>query len=434
MIFGRNLSLGKRALICSCFVLLFIFLWLFANIDSWERRGFNHRIKGIGALFGITGYSFFSLSLFLSSRWKKIENWFGGLDQIYHLHRFIGIWGFVFILVHPLIMASKWLPQHMDRFLLFLFPIHERVSMNLGSYSFWLMVIILGITLFKLLPYDKWKSTHKFMSLVFILASLHFIFSDKLFGAQIDKALLCIPLTLGIASITYKQIIYPFFIDCPQYEVVKTNKLNYNTIEVMFSPIKGKITFIPGQYAFFTFQGKKLSNESHPFTLCGDPKGSQISILVKARGDYTKRLYQYVQMGYKASLEGPYGRFDYTKGKDSQVWIAGGIGIVPFVIWSKLAKKIPVNVDLFYCVRKKEDAIFLDLFHQMQSTQYNFFFFCSEENNRINAKKVQQKIGQLQNRSIFLCGPKRLTTDLTEQFCSLGIKRKDLIFEDFEFL
>ena len=75
------------------------------------------------------------------------------------------------------------------------------------------------------------------MSAVFILASLHFLLSTKLFGSDtLSKLLLCIPMSLGLFSIIYKQIIYVFFISNPIYKVTGIKKINYNTIEATLEP------------------------------------------------------------------------------------------------------------------------------------------------------------------------------------------------------
>ncbi len=430
----------KSALFCFFFTACIASIWLLATSNSWKGIGANHILKGLGSFLGLVGYCFFSLSLFLSSRWKKLEDWFGGLDQIYRTHILMGIWGFSFILAHPLILALKWIPHRIDKFLLFLFPLHDRSSVNLGSYSFWLMIIILGITLLKLFPYDKWKISHKFMSLVFILASFHFLISYKLFGrSELATILLLIPMVIGLSSIIYKQIIYEFFLSYPIYEVVKIKKLNESTIKATFEPKKNYLAFIPGQYAFFSFKKSSLTSESHPFTLLGNSKGSSISIVVKVRGDFTKSLYDKLKTKDIAYVEGPYGKFNYTKAKNSQIWIAGGIGIAPFLIWSKdlcNSKNATRKVTLFYCVHKKSDAIFLDEFRDisLKAPNFSFFFFCSEQNNRLNVLKVQEKIEKLKDCSILMCGPKRMTNDLTRQFVNLGVNRKNIIFEDFEFL
>lgn len=434
------MKLSKNCIIFSClFVLLLTSFWIFITYDVWVVGSFRHKLKGIGAFIGVLGYCLFSLSLFLSARLKKFEDWFGGLDKIYHAHHKIGMYGFSLLLIHPFILAARWLPYHFDKFLLFFLPIHRRLSVNLGSYGFWFMIIIIGITILKILPYDKWKISHKFMSLVYFLASFHFLFSDRIFGPSIStKLLLLIPMSLGLFGIIYNQIIRAFFAKYPIYEVVDLKKLNLNTMEIYLKPKDEVLSFSLGQYAFFRFQGASITDESHPFTMCPYAEEAKISILVKARGDFTKSLYQNLKSGCLAHIEGPYGQFNYLKGKSSQVWIAGGIGIVPYLTWvrelSKSSNKVK-NVDLFYCVHNEKDAVYLEEFRKIsdQFPTFGFFFFSSENNERLTAKKVKEIKGNLFESSIFICGPKKMTSDLTRQFSQLGIEEKNIIFEDFEF-
>ncbi|MBX7065979.1 MAG: ferric reductase-like transmembrane domain-containing protein [Parachlamydiales bacterium] len=426
---------SKGTLFSFIYILALSILWLF--YADWEINRFEHLAKGIGSFFGFVGYTLFSLSFLLSSRWKPLENWFGGLDRIYHFHRVVGICGFCFTLFHPLIISLKWLYLSFDKFLWFTLPMHGRTSVNLGSYAYWLMILILGITILKLLPYDKWKKLHKFMTLVFILATFHFLFSHHLFPSYADsKLLLSIPLLVGSFGIIYKQIYIPFFTESPSYKITNFEYITDTVMEIFLRPENKKLSFIPGQYAFFTFQGENLSSESHPFTLCGQPDGTNISILVKNRGDFTNALLRNIKKGYSVFIEGPYGRFDYTKGKKSQIWIAGGIGIVPFIVWAKLlSRQSQIETTLFYCTHRREDAIYLNEFENISKSNPNFraHYFCSEEKNRINGNKVYEISEGLEAKSIFMCGPKRFTKDLKRQFSKLKVDRRDIHFEDFDF-
>ena len=61
------------------------------------------------------------------------------------------------------------------------------------------------------------------------------------------------------------------------------------------------------------------------------------------------------------TLEGPYGRFDFAAGRSAsqpQVWIAGGIGITPFVARLQALAAMPgeqrPTVDLFYAARSAQ--------------------------------------------------------------------------------
>lgn len=411
-------------------VFLFLGAWAWLTSEEWAYEGGRHLLKGLGSAVGIAGYVLFSLSLFLSSRWKKLEDWIGGLDQVYHLHHRMGMWGFYLILAHPLILALRWLPQQLDRFFLFIFPIHHRLSVNLGSYAFWLMLFIIGITILKLLPYDKWKLTHKFMALVFVLASLHFLLSERRFDDTFPSlALLFIPMGLGLFGIIYKQVLMPYFFHHPTYHVIRTKKINDNVIMITLKPEEQPLGFIPGQYAFFSFGGK-LSREQHPFTVC-NAQESSISILAKVRGDFTRSLYSGVCPGDHAILEGPYGRFDYTRGSKDQVWIAGGIGIAPFLAWCQTLAKWQGNIDLFYCFHREEDALFLEEFQRVQkeAVNFNYHTYCSEKKQRLTVEDIKDA----GKKDIFMCGPRRLTNPFVKHLERAGVKRSNIHFEDFEF-
>ncbi len=121
----------------------------------------------------------------------------------------------------------------------------------------------------------------------------------------------------------------------------------------------------------------------------------------------------------------------------SQIWVAGGIGIAPFIAWVRAlrASGDDRSIDLFYCFHRKNDAVFVEEFERASRDLPNFryFLFCSEENNRINAQKVMTLGKGFQGKDILMCGPKRLTYELTSQFKALGVKSENIFFEDFEF-
>jgi predicted ferric reductase len=231
---------------------IFMIFWLMSILDTevclcWPQKKW-------ATAFGVAGYYLFALSLLLSSRWKILERALGGLDQIYQLHRKLGIWGGLLILVHPWTEALKWIPERMDKFLFFTLPVHGRVSVNVGSYSYWLMIIILGITLAKLLPYDKWKVMHKFMSLVFILATFHILLSHKRVGSELTHALLFVPMGIGIWSILYKQIFLSYLSKKPVLQVAGVDYVNETVVQNTLIPAGALVAYQPGQYGFFSLQ------------------------------------------------------------------------------------------------------------------------------------------------------------------------------------
>ena len=59
----------------------------------------------------------------------------------------------------------------------------------------------------------------------------------------------------------------------------------------------------------------------------------EIKLAVKASGDFTQYMQAHLQAGMEADVEGGYGMFDYRTGSREQLWIAGGIGLTPFLSW-----------------------------------------------------------------------------------------------------
>lgn len=420
-------------------VFLLLFVWLLVNYGFWFRSGIFYKLRGIGAIFGILGYCLLSTALFLSSRIKSFKAIFLRLDEVYNQHRFIGIAAFGCIIIHPLFLGIKWLPNHLKQFFFFYLPLHGRVSVNLGILGFWLLFILVGITFLKVFSYDKWKISHKAMSFVFILVSLHIFLSSHLFGYDFfSKVILILPLIVGLFSIIYKQVIYEYFTKKSLYELVQVKKLNCNTIEICMRAEDNPMTFTAGQYAFFSFLDSSFSKESHPFTLCFDVNNSLCSIIVKARGDFTQALFERAKPGQFACVEGPYGAFDYKIKKSDQIWIAGGIGVVPFLAWVRQDAFISDKkrlIDLFYCVHEEKDLIGLEEFEEFKrkNDSFNFYIFCSEKNNRLNVEKLQKCAKNFYQSSFLLCGPKRMTKEFSKELSKKNIKKKDIFFEEFEF-
>jgi predicted ferric reductase len=87
-----------------------------------------------------------------------------------------------------------------------------------------------------------------------------------------------------------------------------------------------------GQFAFVTFVKQE---GSHPFTIASasETSLSRVVFQIKALGDYTKALGTKLASGQSVMIEGPYGRFtlDHASSDSPQLWVAGGIGITPFL-------------------------------------------------------------------------------------------------------
>ena len=442
----KSLTVWKRSigsLLVWSSALLPLLLWLLT--ESAEPRGRRFYSKAdlvnAGQVAGLVGMAMLSIAFVLSSRARFLEDYFGGLDKMYRLHHRLGQTAFVLLLIHPVAQALRFIPDRFDNALLFLFPTHEKLAVNLGAYAFWGLVTLMVLTLFVKMAYDKWKLSHKFLGLVLVIGTIHMLTVESTPGRPVT--VLQNPLlryymlglaALGIVFFCYKLIVLPLLSRRHLYTVEAVRRLSDEVLQIELSPLRRRVTFMPGQFVFVTFYQEGLSHEAHPFTICTVPEQRDIALTVKALGDFTDALYRRLRSGAGAKVEGPYGRFDYRMGSPRQIWIAAGVGVTPFLSWARNIEQTQdstYQVTFYYCVHSRSDAIQHQEFERIAAQRVNLqvALVCSEEQGHLRATDI----GNLDDKDIFMCGPRGFTTDLQRQFLKLGVSGDRIHFEDFEF-
>jgi len=417
--------------------LLAIPLWFL----SYPETTFRHNLRPWyiygSQLSGILGFVLYSFSLILSTRLEWIEDLFGGLDKVYQTHHTIGKIAFFLILIHPIILAARWIPRDILMAFQYLLPTHRRPAINLGSWAFLLFLLLILFTLVIKIPYDKWKWTHKLTGVVFFFSVLHIFLLDELIATNPPLAIyLGIFSVLGVIALLYKSVFYHWLADKKPYEVEKIDKLNDMVMKITLEPQGGQLSFTPGQFCFVSYRDPEISIEAHPFTICSQPIDKNITIIVKALGNYTKHLYRTLTVGTQAFIEGPYGRFNYQKHDQPQVWIAGGVGIAPFISWVESLNETEIpddfDTDLYYCVNSLDEATHIEQFRMLENRLPGFTFHlsCTDRDGFLSAKEIDN----IKKREIFICGPKEMRISLLKEFRELHIPDEVIHYEDFDFI
>jgi predicted ferric reductase len=162
-----------------------------------------------------------------------------------------------------------------------------------------------------------------------------------------------------------------------------------------------------------------------------------VRLTVRALGRDTRRLYNDLREGLPATLNGPYGMFDHTLGGARQIWIAGGIGIAPFLGWISAPDggALP-RTDLFYCTPSADEAPFLPELTAAARHQpaLRLHPVHSRSDGRLTVGKIQATAGSLTPQThVFLCGPAAMVEDLSTGLRRHGIPRDNLHAEHFAF-
>ncbi len=419
---------------------LFIFLLpIISLVLLFNSKGLNLAPKNVnefmlllGKIFGILGMSTFAISIILSARLPILDKIFNGLNVVYLRHSQIGQISFILMLFHPILLLSNYTDMTFEGALHFIF-ISSDWNLNFGILALFLMILLIVLTLYFQIKYNVWKWTHKFMGLAFFLASLHVFLIPSDISRYLPLRIYMLVLSgVAIGFYLYRSILHKYAVEKYTYEVSEVKKVGSSITEIILKPTDKKLLFTAGQFIFISFLDKNIGLESHPFSITAGNDKEDLSITIKDLGDYTKNIDK-VLVGTKALVEGPFGRFSY---KDSiykkQIWIAGGIGITPFLSMARsIESKDGYEIDLYYCVKNESESIYLTELSNYQNKGIQVIPFYSEKEGFINVEKIKEISGSLPDKSIFICSPVSMIQALRAQFIRNGISKSVIHSEEF---
>lgn len=412
-----------------------ILLWAQSPAQLPTRfSSLTNSLTSLGQLTGLIGLVMYCLTLFLNARLKFLEDYFGGLNRVYMAHHLFGGISFILLLIHPISLIIGRAVVSMPYARLILLP-SDDWTVNFGIASLLLMISLLMLTFFIHLPYHIWRLTHKFLGLAFFLGAIHSFFIPSDISRIAALRLYVIPfIGIGLASIVYRTLLSTWLVKKYAFTVKHMTWLKNNSVQMELIPNEEHKGFIyePGQFVFIQFKGKGLSPEPHPFSI-SSYMGENLKLTAKILGDFTSRLND-IHPNTIALIEGPYGRFSFTYHKNTrQIWIAGGIGITPFV---SMARSLPPNhhVDLYYQVRTPDEAVYLAELEIIAKHHSNFRVIphYSKTQGRLTADVLYQKSGGVSDKDIYLCGPPRMMYDLKYQLKRHGVGNKQIHSEEFQ--
>lgn len=401
-------------------------LYALAKINSgsafvtWTSAG---QIAGTLGLIGL------SWSYILAVRHAWLEKLFGGLDKAYKIHAIIGATSFIMVINHPLFFILSALPT--DTIATYLLP-SSSIPYTIGVLALYLLLFLLFMTLFVDLPYKLWKKTHEWMGVVIILAGVH--------AYMVPSALTSfIPFTVwvlsfaGVALLSFVYKRYFYYSLSPQYRYTVEKVVRDGETIVAYlthaTPGRDEPRFGPGQYAFFSLPA--VPRDEHPFSILSQTP-NRLVIACKTVGNFTLQLAQ-IRSGAEVIVRGGYGTFAQASlSARHMVWIAGGIGITPFATMAA-ALKPEQNATLVYTSRTSGPELITQAFrlHSVQRPNFRFLEHVTESAGHLTAKTLTRIAEFGSSTYFFLCGPQPMMETLTAELMHMGVKRKRIIYEDF---
>jgi predicted ferric reductase len=382
-----------------------------------------------------TAYVAMGINQVLATRPRWVEGAFGGLDRIYHFHRQIGMLILVLILIHWYVTPDFQGKQLTG-------PLNV-AARTIGKYTFYGFIALLALSLIKRIPFTKiniglpyqwWRLSHRLMGVFFVAISFHQLFIKRPFE---DTVLLAnyLKIWAAVGTLAFLWTQFGFLFKRRRYEVVNVERLPGATV-IEARPVGRPIRARPGQFGFLKFKKFGLT-EPHPFTIAGLMPDGGVRFAIKPLGDFTARLKEMAAKGDRIRVEGGYGRFTHTRGGKKQLWLAGGIGITPFLAMAdSLTKDEKRQIHLVHCVRDASEAVRDQPLaaKAAEVAQFGFTLFDSTVSGRIDAEKLKGLVPfDLNGAELWFCGPPPLREAIAKGLSKAGVRLLRVEYERFEF-
>jgi predicted ferric reductase len=207
--------------------------------------------------------------------------------------------------------------------------------------------------------YDRWRAMHGVLAVFLLAAMVHgLIDSASLRTLPVLLVLYVGVCVTGLYAVGERLVIARLGVRAVQGEVVAVDRSDARTAVISILPAR-PVTHEAGQ---FVELGAPVSGERpHPFTVTSAPGARHVQVAVRASGAGTHGIVQKVAVGDRVTLGAARGLFRHPDVGPRQVWVAGGIGIAPFVSWVRAqGERHPGHqVDLLWSDRGFEGAPFV---------------------------------------------------------------------------
>ncbi len=403
-------------------ILLLPLLWYIpTKALSWNTAG--DYLGSIGLLAVIA-------SLMLMLRFAWLTHHAGGLENMYRLHRAFGMAAYVILLLHPLVLAHDFGWQAL-----------APTGKSWGFVAGWLALLLLMTTLlftFVLRPagYAKWRNLHWLTALAYVAMLGHVIYYQR------DWPLPVILVVDGLLLFgTLAPAVRYFVIDrgvvASSFRVDSVNRPIPGVIDVRLAPQRKPLVIKPGQFVFVRFlPGENYTGcaHFHPFTASSVFDDGALRLSIKANGKCTEMM-QGLEAGARARVQGPFGHLFENVRQNVSIWIAGGIGITPFLARARMLDPNAGKVKLFYVVNDEAAAPYIPELRDVARSNPNFQFYpvITHGVREVSISVFDAMLPPWDDKDYVLCGPPGMTDSVRNYLTRHGVMPDHIHEEKFDF-
>jgi predicted ferric reductase len=410
-----------------------------------------HRYS-LGMFCGIVSYVYFANTLILSARFRGIDRLFGH-DRVMVFHGRLAGAAFAFAFAHAVLK--------------YLYSGPGTIQINIGMAGLALFAAVgLATVLFMVghprhrieamaalrafgvrrlgLDYSRLKLFHNLTAPALALVTAHVLMASP---TAETKARLGLMGAWGVTALLIHfchKVLRVALRHRRAFRVTEVRRLTDSVVELRAArPDGSRLEHRAGQFAFFRLLSPVCGIEEHPFTISSPPGSETLRITVKALGDYTSALPA-TAAGARLLCDGPYGRFTPSRGAGPYLFVAGGIGITPFlsVLRAWDAAGIAEPVTLIWSVRARDERIDEGFFEAAAARHAAFRYVpvrtgepggaARRVDRALLSAYIEQPAGA-PRLAAYVCGPDPFRRAVIGHLRDLGLPARAIHHETFSF-
>lgn len=416
-------------------------VWLTAELPLWLGADAARRIgDSVMQGSGVLAIVLMSLALVLAARPRWVEHRIGGLDKMYRLHKWLGIANLIVAAAHWLAFGfirsegAETVAPAAGGWAGLTARLHD-TALAMGSLA-WKVVLVLSIlALVKRFPYRLFFKSHWLFVPTYLVLIFHGVILldvgawtsplgpllTVVLVAGAGSGILCLLRSFG--AVEHRAI--GTIIGLTRHEAIRS-------LEVELELDSRWPGHQAGQFAFLKTDA---SNEAHPFTILSAWTGDgRITFLIKELGDYTGALYDRLKIGDEVRVEGPWGRFDFAGDGARQLWIAGGVGITPFIARMEQLRSRTDDrpIDLFFSTPTAYPVGDAILNEMAAAAGVRLHLRFSDSEGLLTAAEIADQVPDLTRIDVWFCGPVGMGDAMRRRLVEKGLPEERFHQELFQ--
>jgi predicted ferric reductase len=347
---------------------------------------------------------------------------------MYRWHHGVGLASYLLLLAHPLALAaSAWLESPRLAWQT-LSPLSEGWPVWLGWASLLFLMVGTGASVSSRLPYRTWRLLHGLLGIGVLLGLLHLV----LLGISETVAVAAV---IAFVLLAWRVIRVDLGLAARPYVVASVQHIADASVEIVLRPLSTPLGTSAGQFVMVAFSDGlhfRGCREYHPFSVSAIDSGGTLCIGVKSLGDCT-RVMQTLEPGVAARVHGSFGAFLSERPDAPELWVAGGIGITPFIGLLRASAPSRPTI-LLYLYRSTLDAAYASELHSLAQTSPMLSLRAEATGDGLpDLQALLPDANTLAGRHCYLCGPPGLVGTVSHVLRERGVTAERIHYESFDF-